>query len=384
MLYTPILPEAASGTLEPRHVVVPLRMMCRHARPRPRRAVTQVDDGSTAGRRSRPRRAASRSSTSGSCRARRRSPHAPDPGPRRARARLQGPRGRDRPAKPRPAPARARGSGSRSAEDAKRHLTLRLRRRRLRGSRGARRALRPRPRHAPLLPAACKDVRAALGARGRGAQDPPRDPHAARRLCGEPALEARRRHPCFDHTGVRGGARRDALGREPIDTETLVWTAGVRANPMVSGRSGCPLDESGRVKVGPHAPASRASENVWALGDCARVPNEATPGRFDPPTCQHALRQARRLAKNLGGEPAPYRYRMLGQVATLGRHKGIADVLGLRCAASSAGSSRARTTSTSSRSSRGSFASSPTGRSGSSSDATSPSSHARPPDHAPR
>jgi NADH dehydrogenase len=50
----------------------------------------------------------------------------------------------------------------------------------------------------------------------------------------------------------------------------------------------------------------------------------------DPPTCQHALRQARRLAKNLRGETAPYRYRMLGQVATLGRYKGIADVLGVR------------------------------------------------------
>jgi NADH dehydrogenase len=71
-------------------------------------------------------------------------------------------------------------------------------------------------------------------------------------------------------------------------------------------------------------------ERVWALGDGARVPNEATPGEFDPPTCQHALRQARRLAKNLRGEPRPYRYRMLGQVATLGRYKGIADVLGLR------------------------------------------------------
>jgi NADH dehydrogenase len=69
---------------------------------------------------------------------------------------------------------------------------------------------------------------------------------------------------------------------------------------------------------------------VWALGDGARVPNLATPGEFDPPTCQHALRQARRLAKNLQGERRPYRYRMLGQVATLGRYKGIADVLGLR------------------------------------------------------
>jgi NADH dehydrogenase len=71
-------------------------------------------------------------------------------------------------------------------------------------------------------------------------------------------------------------------------------------------------------------------EHVWALGDCAAVPNLATPGAVDPPTSQHALRQARRLAKNLSGEQKPYRDRMLGQVATLGRYKGIADVLGLR------------------------------------------------------
>jgi len=60
------------------------------------------------------------------------------------------------------------------------------------------------------------------------------------------------------------------------------------------------------------------------------VPNLATPGEVDPPTSQHALRQARRVARNIAGEPKPYRYRMLGQVATLGRYKGIADVLGLR------------------------------------------------------
>lgn len=70
--------------------------------------------------------------------------------------------------------------------------------------------------------------------------------------------------------------------------------------------------------------------HIWALGDCASVPNEATPGQSDPPTSQHALRQARRLAKNLRGTPKPYRYRMIGQVATLGRHKGIAEVRGLR------------------------------------------------------
>src|SRR6185312_14490251 len=61
----------------------------------------------------------------------------------------------------------------------------------------------------------------------------------------------------------------------------------------------------------------------------ARVPN-ARADHPDPPTCQHALRQARQLAKNIAGPPSPYGYRMLGQVATLGRYKGIADVLGLR------------------------------------------------------
>jgi NADH dehydrogenase len=113
-----------------------------------------------------------------------------------------------------------------------------------------------------------------------------------------------------------------------IPTSTVVWTAGVRANP-VNERLGLPLDDRGRVLVDA-ALRVEGVPHVWGLGDGARVPNEATPGQFDPPTCQHALRQARRLAKNLSGPPRPYRYRMLGQVATLGRYKGIADVLGVR------------------------------------------------------
>ncbi len=115
---------------------------------------------------------------------------------------------------------------------------------------------------------------------------------------------------------------------ERIFTHTLVWTAGVRANPLLS-QFGLPLDEKGRVIVD-ETLAVEGHEHVWALGDGARVPNLATPGEFDPPTSQHALRQARRLAKNIHGERRPYRYRMLGQVATLGRYKGIADVLGIR------------------------------------------------------
>jgi NADH:quinone reductase (non-electrogenic) len=115
---------------------------------------------------------------------------------------------------------------------------------------------------------------------------------------------------------------------ERIPTHTLVWTAGVRSNPVLADLD-LPLDERGRVRVDPLLRVE-GRERLWSLGDCAAVPNEATPGRFDPPTCQHALRQARRLAKNLSGEPEPYRYAMLGQVATLGRYKGIADVLGIR------------------------------------------------------
>ncbi len=113
-----------------------------------------------------------------------------------------------------------------------------------------------------------------------------------------------------------------------VPTATLVWTAGVQANPLL-GELGLPLDERRRVVVDATLRVE-GRENVWSLGDCARVPNAATPGEYDPPTCQHALRQARRLAKNLVGEPKPYHYRMLGQVATLGRYKGIADVLGLK------------------------------------------------------
>jgi NADH dehydrogenase FAD-containing subunit len=65
------------------------------------------------------------------------------------------------------------------------------------------------------------------------------------------------------------------------------------------------------------------------LGHATELNTERRFVRVVPPTSQHALRQARRLAKNLQGPPRPYRYRSLGQAATLGRYKGIADVMGL-------------------------------------------------------
>jgi NADH dehydrogenase len=122
-----------------------------------------------------------------------------------------------------------------------------------------------------------------------------------------------------DEVALAGGTR--------IPTRTLVWTAGVAPNPLLR-ELGLPLDERGRVEVDEFLRV-RGQDHVWSLGDCARVPNRKAE-QPDPPTCQHALRQARRLARNLQGEPRPYGYRMLGQVATLGRYKGIADVMGVR------------------------------------------------------
>jgi NADH:ubiquinone reductase (H+-translocating) len=124
-------------------------------------------------------------------------------------------------------------------------------------------------------------------------------------------------------------AERDAVALSDgsrIETSTLVWTAGVRASPDLD-RLGLALDDAGRVRVDSFLRVE-GHTNIWALGDGARVPNEATPDHPDPPTSQHALRQARRLAKNLTGAPRAYNFRMLGQVATLGRYRGIAELPG--------------------------------------------------------
>jgi NADH dehydrogenase len=116
-------------------------------------------------------------------------------------------------------------------------------------------------------------------------------------------------------------------GGRRIASHTVVWTAGVSPNPVLR-ELGLPVDERGAVPVDSHLRVE-GHDNLWALGDCARVPNEATPEHPDPPTSQHSLRQARRLARNVQGDLKPYRYRTLGQVATLGRYKGIALVFSL-------------------------------------------------------
>jgi NADH dehydrogenase len=119
---------------------------------------------------------------------------------------------------------------------------------------------------------------------------------------------------------------------EAFEADTLVWTAGVRANPVVEGL-GFPSVDRGRIDVDEFLRV-RGAEGAWAAGDCAAVP-DLTTGGICPPTAQHALRQARRIAKNvlatLGGRRLkPFRYRQLGTLVSLGKHKGVARVLGTK------------------------------------------------------
>ncbi|HEY2802297.1 MAG TPA: NAD(P)/FAD-dependent oxidoreductase [Actinomycetota bacterium] len=130
---------------------------------------------------------------------------------------------------------------------------------------------------------------------------------------------------------AEGGVMRLSNG-ERFRADTLVWTAGVKPEPL-GAHSDLPLDERGRIRVDACLRVE-GLDGVWAAGDAAAVPDPFAKGT-SPPTAQHALRQARRLAANivatsLGGEPKPFRYRNLGQLCSLGRYKGVALVLGFK------------------------------------------------------
>jgi NADH dehydrogenase len=127
--------------------------------------------------------------------------------------------------------------------------------------------------------------------------------------------------------------RVELSGERVIKAHTLVWSAGVSPHPLLADVD-LPTDDRGHLCVDPLLRVE-GHDNVWALGDAARVPNAATPDHVDPPTSQHAIRQARHLARNLKAAVAEqpltaYAYRALGQVATLGRYRGIAEVMGVR------------------------------------------------------
>jgi NADH dehydrogenase len=118
---------------------------------------------------------------------------------------------------------------------------------------------------------------------------------------------------------------------DAFDADTLVWTAGVKPNPLV--RAGdLPLDPRDRVKVDEFL-VIEGTTFAFSAGDCAAVPDLTRPGQTTPPNAQHAVRQARRLADNLvatlrGKERKPYKYKSVGSVASLGLYRGVANVYG--------------------------------------------------------
>lgn len=115
-----------------------------------------------------------------------------------------------------------------------------------------------------------------------------------------------------------------------ISTNTLVWTAGTAPNPLLET---LPCEKLGGKICTDEFMQVRGFEDVWALGDCASIPDLKTEKPF-PPTAQHAIRQGKILAYNLktkfrGGEPKPFVFNTIGQLAALGRRTGVAQILGV-------------------------------------------------------
>lgn len=120
---------------------------------------------------------------------------------------------------------------------------------------------------------------------------------------------------------------------EELDADTIVWTAGVRANPVLA-TSDLPLDDKGRVRTRTDLRVV-GLDRAWAAGDNAAVPDLTHPGEFTSPSAQHAVRQAKVLAANLdrmlrGRALRDYRHKHVGSVASLGLHKGVAQVYGVK------------------------------------------------------
>lgn len=118
-----------------------------------------------------------------------------------------------------------------------------------------------------------------------------------------------------------------------FDAETIVWTAGVKPNPMLASTD-LPLDDKGRVKANAYLNVEGTTD-AWTAGDCARVPDLTTKDAFTSPSAQHAVRQARLLASNviasLRGMPLePYMHSYAGSVASLGLYKGVAQIYGIK------------------------------------------------------
>jgi len=116
-----------------------------------------------------------------------------------------------------------------------------------------------------------------------------------------------------------------------IPARTLIWTAGVKPSPVIAS---LPCEkERGRLLVSEYL-AVTGVPGLWAAGDCAAVPILDTEN-FHPPTAQHGLREGVTVAKNieatiLDRSLKPFRYKMMGQLASIGHRSGVAMVFGIK------------------------------------------------------
>ncbi len=129
------------------------------------------------------------------------------------------------------------------------------------------------------------------------------------------------------------GGRVELDDGQSFDAETVVWTAGVKPNPLLRDTD-LPLDDAGRLRATEYLTVDGA-DDVWTAGDCAAVPDLTRPEALCGPSAQHAVRQSHRLADNLvaslRGEPLKaYRHAYAGSVASLGLHKGVAEIYGVK------------------------------------------------------
>jgi NADH dehydrogenase len=121
------------------------------------------------------------------------------------------------------------------------------------------------------------------------------------------------------------------VGRNEIPTRTLVWTAGNQPHPLLRTLP-CERTRAGAVCAGDSLRV-QGLENVWAVGDCAQIPDALNQGKYCPPTAQHALRQGAVVAENVvavlrGRPPRPFRFRTIAVLVALGHRTAVAEVRG--------------------------------------------------------
>jgi len=122
---------------------------------------------------------------------------------------------------------------------------------------------------------------------------------------------------------------------QSFDADTIIWTAGVKPNPMLDNTD-LPRDNRGRIECSAELEVN-GMPGVFSAGDCASVPDlsKEDPDAKTSPSAQHAVRQAKVLADNIvahvrGKQLKQYKHSYAGSVASLGLYKGVAEIYGIK------------------------------------------------------